>query len=647
QAAYQLRGRVGFMPVDPPDPPELPPAPDLSDVPGVLSRADQLVKVDEELRPLAHWLLGRTWIVDKLEHALALRRSGGPGAQFITLAGELVTSDGSISVGPRQGALGLISRRSELRALRELLAELESHLAAAESRLRELDDAARDEDDRIDHFLENHQRAVQTLTEHRLRVHATETRLQQLGEQRGALEAEIAAADRQFSETSDSMAAARQRLEAIEAELAGHDDRLALLSDQAARLETQRQEVAQRLTAGQVESAQSEERLRNLGSRRLQCERDQQERQQSMAEGREQLAQCGDRLRAAEREILQAESAAAILYLARQQWSAELAELSDRQSQARSGRSELAAQAALARAAARELEEAQHARELDCQQIRLERSNLAARLQEDYAIDLASLAEAPATAQGPVQAAETSDRANIEQEIGDLRRKLNNLGNVNLEALSELEDLETRFAGLEAQHQDLVQAKQHLDEIIGRINIDSRRLFSETLEAVKENFQNLFRKLFGGGQADVVLEEGVDILDSGIEIIARPPGKEPRNISLLSGGEKTLTCVALLLAIFQYRPSPFCVLDEVDAALDEANIERFIGVLQEFLAWTQFVVVTHSKKTMTCASTLYGVTMQESGVSKRVSVRFEDVSETGDILSGAATQAGDGEEQAA
>ena len=128
----------------------------------------------------------------------------------------------------------------------------------------------------------------------------------------------------------------------------------------------------------------------------------------------------------------------------------------------------------------------------------------------------------------------------------------------------------------------------------------------------------------------IIGESGVE-LDSGIEIVARPPGKELRSISLMSGGEKTLTCVALLLAIFQYRPSPFCVLDEVDAALDEANIERFIGVLQEFLAWTQFIVITHSKKTMTCAGTLYGVTMEESGVSKRVSVRFDDVSDDGQI----------------
>jgi chromosome segregation protein len=137
--------------------------------------------------------------------------------------------------------------------------------------------------------------------------------------------------------------------------------------------------------------------------------------------------------------------------------------------------------------------------------------------------------------------------------------------------------------------------------------------------------------MFGGGEADIVVDETEDVLESGIEIVARPPGKEACSISLLSGGEKTLTCVALLLAVFRSKPSPFCILDEVDAALDEANIGRFSGVLREFLSFTQFVVVTHSKKTMSVADTLYGVTMEEAGVSKRVSVRFEDVSEDGHI----------------
>ena len=200
-----------------------------------------------------------------------------------------------------------------------------------------------------------------------------------------------------------------------------------------------------------------------------------------------------------------------------------------------------------------------------------------------------------------------------------------------MEALEELDELEARFTTLSTQYNDLIEAKEVLARIITRINSDSRRLFVETLEAIRLNFQSLYRKAFGGGSADIVLEEGEDVLEAGVEIVTAPPGKPSFNNSLLSGGEKALTAVSLLLAIFQFRPSPFCVLDEVDAPFDEANIGRFVGVLQEFLGWTKFVIVTHSKKTMTAADTLYGVTMQESGVSKRVSVRFEDVSEDGEI----------------
>jgi chromosome segregation protein len=201
--------------------------------------------------------------------------------------------------------------------------------------------------------------------------------------------------------------------------------------------------------------------------------------------------------------------------------------------------------------------------------------------------------------------------------------------------------LEGRYTAMDEQYQDLVQAKETLQRIITRIDGDSRKLFVETLEAIRLNFQKLFRQTFGGGNADIILEEGVDPLEAGVEIIATPPGKPQFNNSLLSGGEKALTAVSLLMAIFQFRPSPFCVLDEVDAPFDEANIGRFIDVLKSFLGWTKFVIVTHSKKTMTAATTLYGITMQESGVSKRVSVRFEDVSEDGHISDDAIRRADD------
>ena len=268
-----------------------------------------------------------------------------------------------------------------------------------------------------------------------------------------------------------------------------------------------------------------------------------------------------------------------------------------------------------------------HQATLRAEQLNMQRKQLAERLQDDYGIDLATAEDADLQ----LSDEERNKHEEFDDEITSLRKQISDIGSVNLESLAELEELEVRYTQMESQYQDLVQSKETLEKIIVRIDADSRKLFVETLEAIRQNFQKLFRQTFGGGHADIVLEEGVDPLEAGVEIIATPPGKPEFNNSLLSGGEKALTAVSLLMAIFQFRPSPFCVLDEVDAPFDEANIGRFIDVLKSFLGWTKFVIVTHSKKTMTAATTLYGITMQESGVSKRVSVRFEDVSEDGHI----------------
>ena len=222
-------------------------------------------------------------------------------------------------------------------------------------------------------------------------------------------------------------------------------------------------------------------------------------------------------------------------------------------------------------------------------------------------------------------------REELESRVARLRRQLKLMGSVNTESLRDLEELERRFTHLSEQLADLVEAKRTLEEILRRISNESRRLFTESFELIRGHFRELFRKFFGGGEGDIVLEDAEDVLECGIEIVARPPGKELRSISLLSGGEKTLTAIALLLAIFKSRPSPFCILDEVDAALDEANVERFAAVLREFKKMTQFIMITHSKRSMASADVLYGVTMEESGVSKRLSVRFDEVDENGEI----------------
>jgi len=622
--APRFAGRVGFVRMDLLTSNQAAGAIDLQGQPGVLGRADRFVETSPEFTELAQRLLGNTWIVEKLSHAIALSASSGRGHNFVTLAEELLTADGLLAVGPRHAATGLISRRSELRALRREITQLNSQVEQAQQQASQSARQIATSEAEEQRLALEHQESNLKLGEQRLQTSAARQRQQQLAEQAAALAAQISAAEVE-------QAAAHTTLEGVRGELAQTESRLAELEGQlvqgsasAEQLELVWQRQSQKAGAARVELARHEQRLDHLKMLKDSLQRDQQERGRALGESRIQLASCLERARIADRNILRAEGELAELYLGKEGFFGEtMAQFAGRE-RLREQKTGSLADAQRIRAKVRKLETRLHAKELAAGEARHERASLEDRLREDYQIELAEIEHQPS-------AEELHHRESVEQEIAELRAKINSIGGVNLDALTELDELEARFASLSSQHADLSSAKGSLDTIIGKINADSRRLFAETLELVRGHFQALFRKLFGGGQADIVLEEGADILECGIEIIARPPGKEPRNISLLSGGEKTLTCVALLLAVFRSRPSPFCVLDEVDAALDEANIERFIAVLNEFLAWTQFIVVTHSKKTMTCASTLYGVTMQESGVSKRVSVRFEDVSEDGQI----------------
>jgi chromosome segregation protein len=210
----------------------------------------------------------------------------------------------------------------------------------------------------------------------------------------------------------------------------------------------------------------------------------------------------------------------------------------------------------------------------------------------------------------------------LEKVIADLRTQLDNMGPVNLEAVHEYDELEERYKFLDAQNTDLTNSQRELLDVIARINSTTRKLFADTFEQVRTNFREMFGELFRGGRADLSLVDENDPLNCGIEITAKPPGKQLQSVSLLSGGERAMTAVSLLFAIYMVRPSPFCILDEVDAALDENNINCFIRVLDRFVQQSQFIIITHNKRTIAKADVLYGVTMEERGVSKLVGVKL-------------------------
>jgi len=207
-------------------------------------------------------------------------------------------------------------------------------------------------------------------------------------------------------------------------------------------------------------------------------------------------------------------------------------------------------------------------------------------------------------------------------EAEELRQKLAKMGPVNLVAMEEYEDLQKRFEFLSREKEDLLRAKDDIHKALLKINRTTREMFIETFTKIQAYFVEYFKLLFNGGTAEIVLLDEGDVLESGIEIVARPPGKKLNSITLMSGGEQALTAIALMFAVFKVKPSPFCVLDEIDAPLDDSNVQRFANALGEFVKESQFIIITHNKRTMSVADVLYGVTMQRSGVSQVVSVKF-------------------------
>ncbi len=255
--------------------------------------------------------------------------------------------------------------------------------------------------------------------------------------------------------------------------------------------------------------------------------------------------------------------------------------------------------------------ERRHQLELKLTELHSESARIKARLVEEYDVDVESL--------GPLNE-EGFDGPAADTRLGELRRGIARLGNVHVGVLEEYEEQKERYDFLVQHRDDLMAAAEDLRKTLQHIDRVARRMFRETFEEIREKFRETYARFFPGGEADLQIEADVDPLESNIEIIARPRGKKLQSIGLLSGGEKALTAIALLFAIYQVKPSPWCILDEVDAPLDDANVERFLRVLREFAKTTQFCMVTHNKLSMSFSDTLHGVTMPEEGVSQLVSV---------------------------
>ncbi len=625
----QVDGRVGLIQLDDPTTLGADPQVNVNGAPGIIGRADRLVQVQSPYVEFVKRMLGGTWIVKTLGDALALQKGQGKGARFVTLDGEIVEADGTVVVGPKAASAGIVSRRSELRALKSSLEKLDTEIAEVREQVKSETSSQKSADKAIQKLIGENSELASSLSELKAQTSNSEKQLKHYRSELKKTEAEYDDANSQLQAASLKIATDRDSLGKQELQVAALNQLINGDQDVLGETEKLRKELERKSTASKVQLAKWEQQLHDLEQRRGQALTQADDQSQQLEQIQQQIDADQVARKTATENIESANKTLAELKVQQDSLADELETLTKKRLEADAERRKVAMELTEQRDGLRLIEEKAHQAKLQIDQLTMQRQQLAERLQEDYGIEIAT-SELEETLTSLTDE-NLQKREEIDAEISTLRKKLGQIGSVNIDSLVELEDLEARYTKMDGQYQDLVQAKETLEKIIVRINADSRKLFVETLEAIRQNFQKLFRQTFGGGHADIILEEGVDPLEAGVEIIATPPGKPEFNNSLLSGGEKALTAVSLLMAIFQFRPSPFCVLDEVDAPFDEANIGRFIDVLKSFLGWTKFVIVTHSKKTMTAATTLYGITMQESGVSKRVSVRFEDVSEDGQI----------------
>jgi len=620
---------------------------------GALAWAIEKVDAPEDLAPIVRSLLRDVVIVSDLASALELKEKAGH-LQYATLAGEFISADGIIFGGSTVAANdSLLGRHAVLASLSQECDSQEAErqtLIDTRTRTQEQVETAISvvEEARASH--ETAQRgqskaSVQILSVERAALDA-EQKLTNLETEKSTLEQQVRSADEKIAQLEEELEAQRK---AFEEEL----QRKSAAEHARENARSQEEDSAEKLNELRLAVATERQRHESLVHHRQPMAAREAELADLVAARRGDIATYQNRLAVQAKESEEAEagilSQAAQLEAAGKAVSAlveargaRLAAVNGQESQVRVLRDSL-----------NDLRDLRSKQEVRQTQLQLRIENLAEHVMRRYQIDLRAFAtdafafqktlsvitkrrasgsapngpevdggEAETVPASPAERPIHPEIDSVEQIIADLTRQLDNMGPVNLEAVHEYDELEERYRFLETQNSDLIAARREVLDVISRINSTTQTLFAETFAHVRINFREMFGELFDGGRADLSLVDENDPLNCGIEISARPPGKQLQSISLLSGGERTMTAVALLFAIYMVRPSPFCILDEMDAPLDESNINRFIRVLDRFVSQSQFIIITHNKRTIAKADILYGVTMEERGVSKLVGMKL-------------------------
>jgi chromosome segregation protein len=579
-----------------------------------LAWATDKLTAPASLESLVSQLLGNVAIFSDLQHALECKKRE-PAMAAATVAGEFISAEGIVFGGSSEvRAASFLERKAQI-------AELTKQQGAL-GRERDSLSAKRDEE----------KSALETASQLRRESTEAERKIDNLRSERAALERQVAVADDRIAQLERELQAIRDQLTKEQTELTTFET--------AQKQSTQREEeLTEKINELRLAVATERQRHENLIAQREPMSARDAELVELISVREADIAMYEQKLAAQAEESRESEAAIQDQTRRREEVQANVANIAEQRSSRLAVISNRETELRRLRDSLGELQDRRGQRQVRESQLQMKIDNLAEHISRNYHVDLRQFTPDPATFEKTLSAqVKRSEKLeggapatpsspglappDVEKLIEELKRQLDNMGPVNLDAVHEYDELEERYKFLEGQNNDLTNSRRELLDVIGQINSTTRKLFNDTFVHVQTNFREMFAELFGGGRADLSLLDENDPLNCGIEITARPPGKQLQSISLLSGGERSMVAVALLFAIYMVRPSPFCILDEVDAAMDEGNINRFIRVLDRFVEQSQFIIITHNKRTIAKADVLYGVTMEERGVSKLVGMKL-------------------------
>ena len=609
-------GRATFLPLTSITNPQEFKTPDVLKEKGAIGLADSLVKTDSKYANVAKAMLGRIAVIDNIDNAVKIARKYDYGVRMVTLEGELLVPGGAISGGAFRNNSNLLGRRREIDELEEKLKNTKDALDKANNDLENL----REERTKLRRAIEEEKSKLQDLfikqNTARLNVVTAEERKEEAEKGFGDLKQEELEIEQKVQEINKDKESIQDELKnsesdekAIEQEVQTYQKELETYrieeSDKTGLVgewDVEYEKMLQKQEFEQTNLERIEGEVARLSSELTEV-------QEGLANSRAEVELRQHNIEEIAKTINASNSAQSDAEISLKEKQQTKEELSQKQKNFFSTREEIS--------------ERKNALDKEVYRLNSQREKLEESMEShinymwnEYEITLSSAAS--------MRNDEMTDIPTMRKQISGIKDEIKKLGDVNVNAIEDYKNLMERYTFLKNQHDDLIEAEKTLEGIIQELDTAMRKQFAEKFEEIKREFDKVFKELFGGGKGTLELIEEEDILEAGIRIIAQPPGKKLQNMMQLSGGEKSFTAIALLFAIQNLKPSPFCLLDEIEAALDEQNVSRFAKYLNKLTKYTQFIVITHRRGTMEQADRLYGITMQESGVSKLVSVKLNE-----------------------